>query len=309
MQKANEHRLHIETAVVTKRILIQVGLQVVTANVVINATDPALNQTPESFDGVRVNVSDNVDLLAVVDSLMLVAACVKAIVRRIVIGKDHRAWKHMFSDESPQSILLHVGGDERADFALALNHPDDRRLFGAASASTFRSAAEVSFVHLNLAPESSDWSTLVVGQHRANLLEHAPCGFVCDPSLPLNLLCRDTATGSGHEVYSIEPSRERGRGLVKDRVGGGVNVMAAMVARVRRATLDAMMFGGRFARLAKDAIRIKAILQPFQTGGIIRELFLEVFQRVRKHVRLAVVVSHIDYLQPRLAECVPTVKV
>jgi hypothetical protein len=97
---------------------------------------------------------------------------------------------------------------------------------------------------------------------------------------------------------------------VKDRVGGWVNVMAAMVARIRRAALDAMMFGHRFARLAVDAIGIQAVLEPFQTGGIVRELFLKVFQRVRQHVRLAVVVGH--WLPTLTAQpyqtCVPTVK-
>jgi hypothetical protein len=37
-------------------------------------------------------------------------------------------------------------------------------------------------------------------------------------------------------------------------------------------------------------------------------LLLEVFQRIRQHVGFAVIVGHVDYLQPRLSESIPTVK-
>jgi hypothetical protein len=80
---------------------------------------------------------------------------------------------------------------------------------------------------------------------------------------------------------------------VEDRVSGRVNVMAAMIARVRGARLHAMMLCDRIALIAKDAVWIQAILEPFEAGRIIWELLLEVFQGVRQHVGLAVVVRHL----------------
>jgi hypothetical protein len=71
-----------------------------------------------------------------------------------------------------------------------------------------------------------------------------------------------------------------------------MNVMAAMIARVGRATLDAVMFCHRIAGFAKDAIRIQVVAEPFKASRVIWELFLEVFQRVGQHVRLAIVVGH-----------------
>jgi hypothetical protein len=95
---------------------------------------------------------------------------------------------------------------------------------------------------------------------------------------------------------------------VEDCVSGWVNVMAAMIARVRRATFDAMVLCDRLASIAKDAVWVQAVLEPFQTGSIIRELLLEVFQCVREHVRLAVVVSHGGLPTTKVAALVPTVK-
>ena len=92
-----------------------------------------------------------------------------------------------------------------------------------------------------------------------------------------------------HEIDRIEPSSERSGRLVKDRTSGWVNVMAATVARVRRATRNAVVLGCGFALLAVNAIGIQAIAKPFKASGVIRELFLEVLQRVRQNVRLAVV--------------------
>ena len=97
---------------------------------------------------------------------------------------------------------------------------------------------------------------------------------------------------------------------MEDRASGRVNVMAAMIARVRRAAHNAMVLGDRFALLAIDAIRVEAIAEPLKAGRVIRELFLEVFQRVRQHVRLAVVVCHwFTYCQVKSYQmAVPTVK-
>src|SRR5208282_2029659 len=113
-----------------------------------------------------------------------------------------------------------------------------------------------------------------------------------------------------HEVDCIEPSSERSRGLMEDRASGRVNVMAAMIARVRRSAHNAMMLGHGLALLAIDAIRVEAIAKPFKAGCVIRVLALEVFQRIRLHVRLAVVVRHlVTYYQVKSYQtCIPTVK-
>ena len=68
--------------------------------------------------------------------------------------------------------------------------------------------------------------------------------------------------------------------------------MPAMVARVGRAALDAVMLGHRFAGLAIDAVRVQVGAQPIKADRIVRELFVKFLQRVRQHFRFAVVVAH-----------------
>jgi hypothetical protein len=85
---------------------------------------------------------------------------------------------------------------------------------------------------------------------------------------------------------------------VEDRVSGWVDVMAAMIARVRRTAYNAVMLSDRVARLAKDAVWVQIILEPLKAGRIVWELLLKVFQREREHFRFAIVVGHdLTYFQ------------
>jgi hypothetical protein len=89
-----------------------------------------------------------------------------------------------------------------------------------------------------------------------------------------------------------------------------MDVMTAMVARVRRSANNTMVLGDGLALLAIDTFRIEAIAKPFKAGLVIRELLLEVFQGVRQHLWFAVVVGHlITYSQVKSYQmAVPTVK-
>ncbi len=276
----------------------------------IDPTNPALDKTPETFDGIRVNLADDIDALAMVDSLMLVSPSIKPVVGAKGISEDGGFREYMFLDESAQCVRFHVGRNEGANLPLALNHTDNRSFLGSASARSLGPAPVVRLIHFDFATESANRPALFIGQHRANLFEHAPRRLVGHSRFPLNLLGRDSASGLRHQIDRIEPSGERSGRLVKDRLSGRVNMMAAMIARVRRTALDAVMLSNRVARLAKDAVWVQVVAQPFQTRRIIWELFLEVFQRVRQHVRFAVVVSHwLPTLTPQPYQIdVPTVK-
>src|SRR5207245_2108796 len=110
---------------------------------------------------------------------------------------------------------------------------------------------------------------------------------------PLNLFRRDSTARRSHQVDGIEPSRKRSGRLVEDRASGWVNVMAAMIAGVRRAAHYAMVLGHRFALDAVDAVRVEGIAKPLKAYGIGRELFVEVFLGVAEHLRVA---AHGGYL-------------
>jgi len=73
---------------------------------------------------------------------------------------------------------------------------------------------------------------------------------------------------------------------VKDRVRRGVDVVSAIVAGIRRATRNAVMGSHLLTVLTENAVWIKAVLKPLQTGRIIRKLAVEVFLGVAAHFLL-----------------------
>ena len=277
LQETPKHRLFIEAPIVTEAVFVQVGLQIVTANRMIDATNSGFHERPEAFNCVRVNLADHVDALAMIDSLMLVSASVKPVVGAEGIGKHSGLREHMFFDESTQGVGFNIGCDEGPNLPFTLDHTDYRSFLGSASACSFGTAPVIRFVHFDLATESANRPALFVTKHGADLFEHAPRRFIGDASLALNLRCGDAATGSGHEVDRIEPSRQRSWRLVKDRVSGRMHMIAAMLTAVRRAAGHAVMLCDLLAFLAKDAVRIETVLEPFEAGGIVGELCLEGF--------------------------------
>lgn len=267
------------------------------SDVVVHARKTPLNQAPESLNRVRVNVARDVDLGAVIDSMMLVSACAESDVSVPFVCENHSARKNVLFDDSFQRGSLRVIGQNSLDAALPLRDADHGLLaqFVAghrATAAALALAAEIGFVNLNLARELAAVASRPDGfviQHGANLLEHAPRGFVGHACLTLNLLCRDAAARLRHEVDRVEPQLQRRGRLVKDRVRRGVDVVTAVVARVGRAARYAVMQGLTATLDAvRSAVRVEAAEQPLQTRGIVRELLLKVPERERLHVWLGV---------------------
>jgi len=318
LQEAGEHGLHVEAAVVSETVLVQIGLQIVTANRVINAFDSVFDQRPKSFDCLGMHFASNVNLFTMTNPAVIkvVPRSRESVVCNVVIGENEVRWHDVLFNQPVQSVFLCVGSNECANATLALHQSDNRSLgflvqSGCTALMTTLATAVVRLIHFyRLSASAEPRAILRFVQHGANLLKHAPCRLVRHPSLALNLFGANPASSLGHEIDGIEPSRERSRRLVEDRSRGRVNVMAATVARVRRATHDAMMLSGRFALFAIDALRVEAIAKPLKAGRVIWELLLEVFQCVRQHVRLAVVMGHlVTYCQVKSYQMtVPTVK-
>ena len=199
---------------------------------------------------------------------------------------------------SEQSGPLNVVSNKGLNSSFAFDNADHGSLGLVAShrsaSSALAPSAHVRFVNLNRFSSTADRLSTIF-QHGANLLKHTPRGFIRDARFPLNLLCRNSAARLCHEVDRVEPSRKRRRRFVEDRSSSWVNVMTTAVARIRGTTHHAMMFSCRFALLAINTVRIKAIAEPLQTGRIIGKLCLEVPERVGLHGRFAV--AHSDYLQ------------
>lgn len=255
----------------------------------VNATNAALDKRPEAFDAIGVDVAHHIYLGAVVNPLMLVAQphLADPLVGIVLVGVDRALWRDMLSNHAQQFFGTQLPRGVGDDAAFSLNKSDDRslleiiRTWAARLAlvprralSALPPATEIGFVHLNLAAQRGRFLL----EKLTNLFEHAPRGFVGDASFPLYLFCRDSAARRGHQVDGVEPRPERRTGLVEDCSGGGVNVMAALIARIRRTASHAMMFCHTLAQFAKDAFWVQEISEPFEARSVIREHPLEVFK-------------------------------
>jgi len=284
VQEANEHRSLIEAPIVAETVLVQIGLQIVTANIVINALDSVLDQTPESFDGLSMGITSHIDFLAVANAPMVVIVrrSGEAVIRRIIIGKNQIGWQDVLFNQPMQRALSDIGCNECANAPLALDESDHGRfsfLVRRASAALHSLAtAKVHFINLDgLLASAQLRRVLRFVQHGANLLEHAPRSFIGNARLALDLFCRNSATSRGHQIHRVEP-RCKGRGrLVKDGASRGMNMVAAVFAAIRRSARCAVMLGHGLALLAVNAVRVEIVLEPFEASGIIGKLCLEGF--------------------------------
>jgi hypothetical protein len=298
LQETEKHRLRIEPPIVAEAVLVQVGLEIALANGMIDAPQAVLEQAPKPFDSVRMNLADYVNLGRVIDSLVVIGTSrhvLNSMVGVQFVRKYRALGENVFTNHSEKRRAFHVIGNQGLDSAFPLDDPDHGSLnlvsCHRSASSALASSAHVGFVNLD-ALTSTAYRSAILFLHGATLFEHAPRGFVGDARLPLNLFSRDSAARLRHEIDRIEPSCEGCGRLVEDRPGSRMNMMAAMVARIRRATSYAMMLCHALAGVAKDAIRIEIVAKPFEAGRIIWKLRLESLQRVAFHCGLAIVVGH-----------------
>jgi hypothetical protein len=268
----------------------------------IDTANPVLDETPESFDAVGVNIAANIDPIGMPYGLMSIGERLAAripqeshaVVAAQFIGIDHTTGSDVLLDDSSQGEAIHFRHDFRHNLTAALDNGHDREfLFVAAhrtASASLADAAIVGFVYLNR------WSLqlqIALREKRANLLEDAPCGFVGDASLALNLLSGDAAPSRPHQVHGVEPSLERSSGLLKDGPSKRINLSAAMVAAICGAALDSVVLALHAALGAlSNAARPALLHHVVKAGVVIRKLFVEVPNGIAEWLGNALFDSH-----------------
>lgn len=232
------------------------------ADVVVDTADPALYETPKAFDGVGVNVAHNVDLCAVIDAPMRVFVPMKTeiIIDHMVVSEDHAFGQDVLFDDAHYRISLGVQRGIGANPTLALYDSDHRSFVVlaalAAPVLVLPFTADVHFINFDAGAALAAERVFVVVQHGSNLLKHAPRRLIRHASFALNLFRGNSTPRLCHEIDRVEPSRQGSRRFVKDGVGGWMNMVTAMIARVGRTTGDTVMLRDLFAVLAVDAIGV-----------------------------------------------------
>jgi hypothetical protein len=155
-----------------------------------------------------VNVTHHIHVLPVIDALVLVPIGMnrELVIDRIVVGVHGALRQDALRDDRENCGSLRVWryAGEHAAFPAALYDAEHGSL-AVIVASALDSAiamlilalsAYVCFIHLNAV---SLQLHVRFGQQRANLAEHAPCGFIGNSGFALNLFRTNPAASRSHQ--------------------------------------------------------------------------------------------------------------
>src|SRR5581483_1283838 len=277
------------------RILVEVALKPLLRYGVVNAPDPVLHKREEAFNCVGVNVSADVDVLFVRDPVMRSVVQSRRDVSGPFVGIKDRRGEYVAVKLAPECGGRTIGHDGGTNLATALHGTEYDRLaaghveLGLPRHKGLTMAPEVCgsafpanerLVGLNL---SGQRLTVLGHQFVANEVGHAPCGFVGDAKLALQLLSGDSATSAGHQVHSEEPQMQRSGRFVEDRSCRGVDVVAAGVTVPSRTPRYLVEFPFTVARRAVGVMATLGVAvtpKPFKARRVVAKLAHELHQRV-----------------------------
>jgi hypothetical protein len=279
-QEGSEHPTRRVSMIVPEGELVEVGLKMRVRDAMVDASEPALEQSPEPLDGLGVNVAVDVDPLAVVDPTVGLARLAEMPVGLVFVRVDGRRGENPRPNEGPQRVRATVGDHRRGDAPTSLYRTGYLCLRFGESANVLprldlpgaRLPTDERLIHLDGARELG---VAAIAQHGSDLLEHPPRRLVGDAQLSFELLGRDTASSLGHEEHSVEPQVKRRAGLVEDGPRRWVKVMPAGIAGVRRAGLHSMEAARRPAlrALCRRAIRAQVsapeVVQAGRVVGVV----------------------------------------
>src|SRR5208282_1929693 len=123
------------------------------------SNDAALKQGKRRFNGVRMQITNGVKSLAVIDRLVLAEHARlpnRLRIRGKVIGHHHvNILRYVFLDVLRQGAGLHVGSMEKSKFTAALTDADDNLFRSATSplAAPLRFSADIGLVNFHRATE------------------------------------------------------------------------------------------------------------------------------------------------------------
>src|ERR1039458_2302991 len=205
------------------------------ANVMPRSANASLEQGECVFDGIRMNVSNGIDSLAVIHSLVPCSWHSGSFhcewIRCEIVSENHiYVLADVLFNESCNRPGFHVVGVEHAKIAVALPNPNDNFLVSTASGesfglTTFSFPTYVGFVHLKLSVQL--WFACF--EHRgSDAMAEIPRSFVgLNSQRPLNL-------ASGHallrltEQYCGKKPRHKGKvRIVEDRVHSHAELVLA----------------------------------------------------------------------------------
>ena len=211
--------------VVPEHLFVQIPEQVELLHAHISSLESALEQTPEVFETVSVDLSVNV-FLRMVDNLMLESLFPESLIGHKGIGIDRAACFDMGANLSLQSVFLPIADNRAANFSAAFQNADDGHFVFCSSLSNPALAligvheaggpADESFVHFDLAPAPTEFQNRTVLHGESDALKHEPCGLLSDAKGAAYFVRTDSVLAVGKHPHSDKPFVEGECRILKD---------------------------------------------------------------------------------------------
>src|SRR3954471_18202723 len=189
----------------------EIPLQVLLADVMVDAVDTALQYREVALNGIGVGVAANVFLGGVINGLVAREALAGFQVDSALIGAQMRLVRNLFFDDRLHISRVDIRNMEGRDAALALDQRDDwfvaRQLL--CVSPVLRLAADIGFIGLHefsFAAQAAGQLTFAHGL--ANTMAHKPCGFESDAKGPVKLVAAHSLLGRAEQEHCLQPDMQ-----------------------------------------------------------------------------------------------------
>ena len=284
--------VRIQALVIAKLELVDVKMEILLADFMERANDPAFYDGPEPFDGVGMNGSADIFPLSMMHQAVRDRRIEFPIAAMIVRRKQAYPVRNGFVHEALQRSRVCALNYPSHDIPLALHRSDYNSLSRSAcapkapaSTSAFmlvlRLPAHIRFVYFDIANEFFKFD---IAQRHADFSAHEPGSFVGTEShIAAHLQRTDSLLARKHQVNDAEPFAEGFVGVLEDRPDQDGKAIAdatrrALVALpviILRVWMHILIGAARTAHAFRPAI----LHQIFRAGRVIWEQALKIANR------------------------------
>src|SRR5712692_977992 len=287
--------VHVLAVVETEHLLVKVAVEMIRFHTHIRAMQPALYETPEVFQRVRVYAAMHVLNRMIYNSVLIVL--VKPDVRFKRIRVDGSASLDLFTNERLHIVLATPRDDLCADLPATLHKSDNDCLVVVYAASELRTAvlvhvaglpADECLIHFHFAvwPATELLPKEVILQCQPNPLQHEPRGLLGDPQSAVNLHAADTVLAIAEHPKSGHPLIHAERGILENGADLDGELLVAATAKPQPPCLDEVVLGGVApwtAHLARRPAQFDRVVEGTLRIGEVNDGVLQCLWRLHKN--------------------------
>jgi len=186
----------------------------------------AFEETPDTFNGVGVDITTNPLFKAMVDSLMPSIMISDSSVSRPIIGVDSfGVRRNVPINEAMQCLPSGVGYSLEPCITITLYRSGNGNLVALVAVTDILAlATNPSLVYLD---NASQWIRSSFSHGSTDSMAEIPCSLIGNVKCPLHLISRDTFLGLYNEINGYEPLSKRKVRVMEDSPRSNGELIAA----------------------------------------------------------------------------------